>query len=554
MKLRFCSAFLLSLLLLSGLVSSEALSYSDVPVEHWSAADVSKATDYGLMEGYGDGVFGLGDKLTRAAFVTILARMFHWNCVTPEAPSFSDCQADDWYYSAVETALRQGVTDSGTNFRPESPITRSEMAVMLVKALGYETLSDTAAALSCPFSDVMQNAGYITLAYDIGMTNGVAAGDGTYIFLPDDSAKREEAAAMLVRVYERYTAKTDWLHGFYAFSSYGQIDLTSKMNAVSVGWSRISVDPVSGPWLNTSSENSNEWSIPHQADLATDYFRGNETPYNLNVYASVWDSVTLTDGTVTNAAAAILGSEESRAQTVQAIVAASDGYAGITIDFEGLKASLREEFTSFMSLLRSTLPASKTLYVCVQPDTWFDGFDYRTLGELCDKVILMAHDYQWSSIPSYYLGTQNTNCPVTPFNQVYLALRALTDKDTGVQDRSKLALAISFSSTGFLVDEEDKLLSQNFYNPTPDVIIRRLRQDTTLYSYSELYRNPVIRYTAEDGRRYLVWYEDAQSVQDKLQLAKMFSITGVSLWRIGNIPAYQDEGLHYNVWSTILSS
>lgn len=554
MKLRFCSAFLLSLLLLGGLVSSEALSYPDVPVEHWSAADVSKATDYGLMEGYENGIFGFGDRLTRASFVTILARMFHWDCVTPETPSYSDCQTDDWYYSAVETALLQGVADSGMSFRPEASITRSEMAVMLVKALGYGTLSDTAATVTCPFSDVTQNTGYITLAYDIGMTNGVAAGDGTWAFLPNDSAKREEAAAMLVRVYERYISKTDWLHGFYAFSSYGQIGLTSQMDAVSVGWSRISVDPITGPWLNTSPDNGNEWSMPNQSDLATDYFRGNGTPYNLNVYASVWDSVTLADGTVTNAAAAILSTEESRAQTIRAISAAADAYAGITIDFEGMKASLREEFTAFMTQLRGALPESKTLYVCVQPDTWFDGFDYRALGELCDKVILMAHDYQWSSIPSYYVGTQNTDCPVTPFSQVYLALRAVSDKNTGVQDRSKLALAISFSSTGFMVDGEGRLLSQDFYNPTPDVIIRRLRQETTLYSYSERYRNPCIRYIAEDGSRYLLWYEDEQSVEDKLQLAKMFSVTGVSLWRLGNIPAYSDEGLHYNVWNTVLSS
>jgi hypothetical protein len=94
---------------------------------------------------------------------------------------------------------------------------------------------------------VTENSGYITLAYDIGMTNGVQAADGTLEFLPDAYAKREEAAAMLVRVYERYESKIDWLHGFYAFSSYSQIDKSAELDAVSVGWSRISVDPATGP-------------------------------------------------------------------------------------------------------------------------------------------------------------------------------------------------------------------------------------------------------------------------------------------------------------------
>lgn len=53
----------------------------------------------------------------------------------------------------------------------------------------------------------------------------------------------------------------------------------------------------------------------------------------------------------------------------------------------------------------------------------------------------------------------------------------------------------------------------------------------------EEFRNPCALYTTEDGSRYKVWYENEQSVLDKVALARMFGITGVSLWRIGNIPA-----------------
>ena len=44
-----------------------------------------------------------------------------------------------------------------------------------------------------------------------------------------------------------------------------------------------------------------------------------------------------------------------------------------------------------------------------------------------------------------------------------------------------------------------------------------------------------------------MWYEDARSVADKLQLARMFGISGVSLWRVGTIPASSG----YDVWSAV---
>ena len=242
--------------------------------------------------------------------------------------------------------------------------------------------------------------------------------------------------------------------------------------------------------------------------------------------------------------------KESAAQAVAALAAASADYAGLTIDFEGLKGdTIKLNYVTFLKELDAVLPQGKTLYVCVQPDTWYTGFDYRGIGEAADKVILMAHDYQWTSVPDSYVGTTNTDSPVTPFASVYEALRDLTDPATGVADRSKLALQISFGSAGFHVDGEDRLLETTIYHPAPSTLALRLAQPDTQVVYSEEFRNPCALYTTEDGSRYKVWYENEQSVLDKVALARMFGITGVSLWRIGNIPA---DGT-YDVWSALLT-
>ena len=546
-KRRICAAALTAVLLLSAApLSPQARAFSDTS-GHWAQADIDKAQSYSLMEGYPDGRFGIGVEITRAEFVTILCRMFDWEMISPTSPSYIDCGTGEWYYSAVETARAHDVMDGAGAFRPLDYISREEMAVMLVRALGYDTLAQELSSLSLPFTDVKNNVGYIAIAYDIGMIKGVAGPGGQLKFLPTHSATREEAAAMLVRVYERYNSKVDWLHGFYAFSSYSQINLTADMDAVSVGWARLEYG-ADGATLNSTNSGGNDWVKPSDPTPATDYFTSHGVDYNLCVFGSATDSVTLADGSTTSTVAAVVNDSNARAQAISALVEAAGSYAGLTIDFEGLKGdTIKKNYVTFMEELRAALPKNKTLNVCVQPDTWYTGFDYRGLGEECDKVILMAHDYQWTSVPSSYVGTGNTDSPVTPFASVYEALRDITDPDTGVQDVSKIALAISFGTAGFHIDENGRLLETTIYHPGTDTLAGRLAQPDTVVTYSEKYRNPYAIYTNEEGERYKVWYEDARSVADKLQLAKLFGITGVSLWRVGTIPA----STGYNVWSAV---
>lgn len=546
-KRRICAAALTAVLLLSAApMSPQARAFSDTS-GHWAQADIDKAQSYGLMEGYPDGRFGIGVEITRAEFVTILCRVFDWEMISPTSPSYIDCGTGEWYYSAVETARAHDVMDGAGAFRPLDYISREEMAVMLVRALGYDTLAQDLSSLSLPFTDVKNNAGYIAIAYDIGMIKGVAGPNGQLKFLPTHSATREEAAAMLVRVYERYNSKVDWLHGFYAFSSYSQINLTANMDAVSVGWARLEYG-ADGASLNSTNTNGNDWVKPSDPTPATDYFTSHGVDYNLCVFGSATDSVILADGSTTSTVAAVVNDSNARAQAISALVEAAGSYAGLTIDFEGLKGdTIKKNYVTFMEELRAALPKNKTLNVCVQPDTWYTGFDYRGLGEVCDKVILMAHDYQWTSVPASYVGTGNTDSPVTPFASVYEALRDITDPDTGVQNVSKIALAISFGTAGFHIDENGRLLETTIYHPGTDTLAGRLAQPDTVVTYSEKYRNPYAIYTNEEGERYKVWYEDARSVADKLQLAKLFGITGVSLWRVGTIPA----STGYNVWSAI---
>ena len=553
MILKRLTAFLLCVILLCSLSASAfAVEFPDVSPEHWAYNDIQQASDLGLIRGLDDGTFRPEERLDRAGFVTILQRMFGWESVTPETPSFTDVAPTDWYYAAVETALAHGVVEPGDLFQPLAYITREDMAVMLIRALGYETLANDIAPTAASFPDVTDHAGHIALAAAFGLTTGVEV-DGQLLFQPDAFATRGQAAAMLTRVYTRMTSRVDFLTGFYAFSSYSQIDLTNHMDTVCLGWSRLEWSDGAGPVLNSSRTNGNDWVKPADASIATDYFRGNDTPYSLNVYADTTQNVTLADGSATSVLEKVLPDPAARAQAVSAIAAASADYAGIVIDFEGLRTDLlKADFVTFLTELRAALPADKSLYVCVPPDDWYKGYDYRAIGEVCDKVILMAHDYQWTSVPEGYVGARAPDSPVTPFPDIYRALSAITDPETGVQDKSKIVLQISFAAVGFEVDENGLLADTAIYRPAPDTVAKRLAQADTVVTYDESDRNPSALYTTEEGMTVRLWYEDARSVADKLTLARMMGITGVSVWRLGNVPTYSDIP-DYDAWAAILA-
>ena len=182
------------------LASTAAAGYDDVPDGHWSAASVTQATDMGIFQGVSSGVFGLGQPISRAAFVTAMVRLFGWEAVEPAENSFTDVTSDRWFYSAVETALANGgIAAADSEFRPTENITREEMVSMLLRGLGYTSLAGVASSYSAPFADVSTNKGFVTVAYDMGIVSGV----GENLFDPSGLATREQAATLLMRVYDR---------------------------------------------------------------------------------------------------------------------------------------------------------------------------------------------------------------------------------------------------------------------------------------------------------------------------------------------------------------
>ena len=522
-----------------------ASPYSDVPEDHWACNEIKSAGEIGFMSGMGDGTFGLGQNVTRAQFVSMLVRMFGWQ--QAQGTSYNDVDPSAWYYNDVMTASAMGALGNETGFRPNDNITREEIAVMLVRALGYDELAKEFSDTYLPFNDVSSNKGYISLAYDFGIVSGKTANS----FDPYGTALREEAAAMMMRCYNKYNSYLDFVHGFYAFSSYSQKEMASKMDAVSFGWSRMEYSDDEGVVVNTTAANDNEWSVPEGYTDIVEYLNDNSVNTNLNIYMSASES---------DDAEIILGSEENREEAVDVIIEeltvdynqlGYNPYDGVTIDFENLRGNMRDNFTEFLRELNQELDLiGKNLYVTVQPNmknsTYFDGYDFKAIGEIADKVILMAYDYNAKSIPQDVMDSGFTTTPVTPFDEVYYALKTITDDITGVADKNKVVLGISMSNIGWTVVNGQITNSRGntySYSEIADMI-----DDGAEVKYSDKYKNPYLIYDSDDGKE-IVWYENSRSIADKVKLAEMLGVSGISVWRLGLIP--QESG-ELDIWNGIM--
>ena len=421
-----------ALALAGALLAAPAAAYRDIPETSPLASEVELAVNHGLMNGYDEETFGYGDAMTRAQFVTVLCRMLlpeterETGHITPamQVPQGS-AQA---YYASIDAAAELGWVDTDVPFRPGAAITRGEMAEILVRALGLESAASARNSNSMiPSSGVTAfqdlpagKEGYISVAYDIGLTKGTSA----TTFSPGATATRAQAAAMLERIYEKLHRKTEFSHGFYAISSYSQMDLAEELDAVSAGWSRMTWDGERA-LLATTSAHGNEFSVPAGYQEVAETLAGKGVCLNLSVFMDGKDL------------GALLSSKQGRAQAVEQIAneltvsykaLGRNPYGGVTIDFEGLGRSSAADFSAFLTeLSRQVRDLDKTLYVCVPPPSSAGGYDLKTIGALADKVILMAHDYDARSLSGYVGSDAHQDQATVPLGRVYQALRTTVE-------------------------------------------------------------------------------------------------------------------------------
>ncbi|WP_165916228.1 glycosyl hydrolase family 18 protein [Marinisporobacter balticus] len=473
--------------------------------------------------------------ITKGEFLSTLVEMMGWNESNNQSTSGE---------SYVDLAKQHGIVLDNYDTVNQT-ISKEEAEEIFIRSMGYDLTTGRINFLDKPFENVTID--------------------------PQNTTQK-----MIIDMYQKIREPLEGLNGFYAIKSYPQIELLPNFDSVGFGWSHLSVHEENKVQLEMNTNNA--FYLPEDFSKIVNKAHEGNVSTNLMVYASQYTKDQYGVGLVEH----IITSEEEKKSVIKQIVASvnhieRDGeeaaFDGVVIDFEDIiNVELAPKFNDFLKALKEELNKDhKKLYVTVPPRKYYKGYDYKTIGEIADKIILMAHDYYPKDVKDLTVSDpieefNRIESPLTPMKNIYnkdfdiyYALKDITDEEVGVSDKSKIFLQISFDAVQWRKGEKNNMLSVWHENPPYEAIKKRIeiqKTKTDFYmTYNKEFENPYFTYYDDTNNiENMIWYEDTRSILTKINLAKLFGIKNISIWRLGNIPAYNGENeksMYLDTWQQI---
>ena len=170
--------------------------FIDIAPNAWYKDAVQYAYDSGLMTGVSANEFAPEATTTRAMIVSILARLE--NVTSAESAGFNDVN-DEWYATAVNWAASVGVVNGyeDNTFRPNRPITREQLAAILMNYAAYKGQDVSNRADFTSYID--QPSVWATETMQWAVAEGLISGVTADQLQPQGNATRAQVAAILER-------------------------------------------------------------------------------------------------------------------------------------------------------------------------------------------------------------------------------------------------------------------------------------------------------------------------------------------------------------------
>lgn len=265
----------------------------------------------------------------------------------------------------------------------------------------------------------------------------------------------------------------------------------------------------------------------------------------------------ITDGSGKGRMAATLASKSKRTAHINSIVqlVLANGYDGIDLDYETFAftdgtsswAATRPNWVAFVSELADALHAEgKLLAVTVPPmyDADYDSssgywvYDYAAMGKSVDILRIMAYDYSvgspgpiaplgWVQKVASFAATQ------LPPGKVQLGI-PVYGRNWYVGKTGKCPVGQTINNGNYSMTSGGALASLAKDGVSPGQVARDAASGELTVSYSIVYRGLDAKGEKTDctvSRR--AFFADAQSVADRVRVARSTKLGGAALWTIG---------------------
>ena len=202
----------------------------------------------------------------------------------------------------------------------------------------------------------------------------------------------------------------------------------------------------------------------------------------------------------------------------------SKNYYALNIDFEYIFPDDRESYNAFLQKITQrmhtlgypVMTAVAPKLSGTQAGLLYEAHDYHAHGATVDRVILMT--YEWG----YLAGPPQA---VAPINQV----RKVLDYAVTQIPPDKILLGIPNYGYDWTLPYVRGTLAQTFSNV--EAVARAWRNHAEI-KYDPTAQSPYYNYYDAQKRQHIVWFEDARSIQQKLNLVKEYDLAGISYWTI----------------------
>ena len=170
--------------------------FPDVAANAWYAGPVEWAVENGVMSGYANGTFGPNDKLMRQDMAVVLYRYLGGREGAPSC-GLSDVDQTYYYKDAINWCVQGGIISGygdGT-FGVGDPITREQLAVVLYRLEG----SPRSTGSLSKYPDGSRTSAFARDAMEWAVGEGLISGYSNGLLGPTDSVNRAMAVTIIQR-------------------------------------------------------------------------------------------------------------------------------------------------------------------------------------------------------------------------------------------------------------------------------------------------------------------------------------------------------------------